>query len=248
MKLTYQLYSSRNHPPLDKTLAMLAAAGYKAVEGYAHFFGEDYAAKVAAVQAAGLEMKCAHFGIEDLENDWERCMAIAKAFGLENIYSPYLMPADRPTNAEGWQALGARLAEIGKKVNDAGYGFGWHNHDFELVKLPDGSVPLDLIFGASDDLQWEADLAWVVRGSADPLAEVKKHQARITAVHIKDIAPEGECADEDGWADVGHGTMDWKGLLEALQASPVKHFIAEHDKPSEDDRFARRTAEFLLAL
>ena len=38
MKLTYQLYSSRNHPPLEDTAKMLAANGYAAVQGFAHFF------------------------------------------------------------------------------------------------------------------------------------------------------------------------------------------------------------------
>lgn len=247
MKLTYQLYSSRNHPPLEKTARMLAANGYAAVQGFAHFF-EGYEEKQAILQAAGLEMRAAHFGIEDLEGKWDRCMAVAKAFGLESIYAPYLMPDERPADAAGWRALGARLAEIGKKVNDAGYGFGWHNHDFELAKLPDGATPLELLLTASDALQWEADLAWVARGGGDPLAEVAKYKDRITSVHVKDIAPAGECADEDGWADVGHGTMDWKGLVAALRDAPVKHYIAEHDKPSDDERFARRSAEFLRSL
>jgi len=34
MKFSYQLYSSRNAPPLIETLRMLKAAGYSEVEGY----------------------------------------------------------------------------------------------------------------------------------------------------------------------------------------------------------------------
>jgi hypothetical protein len=46
-----------------------------------------------------------------------------------------------------------------------------------------------------------ADLAWIVRGHADPVAEIKRYASRIVSAHIKDIAPAGQCADEDGWAD-----------------------------------------------
>ena len=62
---------------------------------------------------------------------------------------------------------------------------------------------------------------------------------RITAVHVKDIAPAGENADEDGWADVGQGTVDWKGLMAALkEQTKAKYFVMEHDNPKDDKRFA----------
>ena len=68
--------------------------------------------------------------------------------------------------------------------------------------------------------------------------------SRITAIHVKDIAPAGECVDEDGWADVGHGTLDWKSLIaSAKQKTKAKYFVAEHDKPNDAVRFARRSIE-----
>ena len=45
-------------------------------------------------------------------------------------------------------------------------------------------------------------MAWIVRGGADPFEWIKRYADRIASVHIKDIAPAGECEDEDGWADV----------------------------------------------
>ena len=60
-------------------------------------------------------------------------------------------------------------------------------------------------------------MAWVIRGGADPLKWISDYGKRIVAVHVKDIAPAGQNADEDGWADVGHGTVDWKGLIKALK-------------------------------
>jgi len=60
------------------------------------------------------------------------------------------------------------------------------------------------------------------------------------AVHVKDIAPAGEKADEDGWADVGTGTLDWKHYIADVKAkTQAKYFVLEHDKPSDAIRFAR---------
>ena len=42
----YQLYSSRNFPPLDATLRMVKEAGYAGVEGYGAMYPD-----VAAAQA-----------------------------------------------------------------------------------------------------------------------------------------------------------------------------------------------------
>jgi len=85
------------------------------------------------------------------------------------------------------------------------------------------------------------DVAWVIRGGADPLAWIEKYRDRITAAHVKDIAPAGQNADEDGWADVGHGTVDWPAIMAALRAVGVMHFVMEHDNPKDHTRFATRS-------
>jgi sugar phosphate isomerase/epimerase len=67
-------------------------------------------------------------------------------------------------------------------------------------------------------------------------------------VHLKDIAAKGENADEDGWADVGHGTVPWPELARALAGSPVKHYIVEHDNPKDLTRLATRSIATLKAF
>ena len=59
-------------------------------------------------------------------------------------------------------------------------------------------------------------------------------------VHVKDIAPAGENEDEDGWADVGHGMLDWARALAALgRGAGARSVVVEHDKPTDAARFAR---------
>jgi sugar phosphate isomerase/epimerase len=240
---SYQLYSSRNFPPMDATFAMVAEAGYTAVEGYGALYADDaaVAATQAGLKATGLSMPTGHFGLGQLETEVDKVLGIAKALKIERLYCPYVMPDDRPTDAAGWTAFGARLEKAGAPYRAAGHGFGWHNHDFEFSALPDGSLPQDRIFEGGPNLEWEIDVAWVIKGGADPLAWIERYRDRITAAHVKDIAPAGQNADEDGWADVGHGTVDWKTLVAALRGIGVRHLVMEHDNPKDDARFARRS-------
>jgi len=235
---------------MAKTFEMVSKAGYTAVEGYGALYADEaaVAATRAGLKATGLTMPTGHFGLEQLETEVDKVLGIARALKMERLYCPYLMPEDRPTDAAGWTAFGARLQKAGAPYKAAGYGFGWHNHDFEFKPLADGSIPQDRLFEGGPGLEWEMDVAWVIRGGADPLAWIARYKDRITAAHVKDIAPEGENADEDGWSDVGHGTVDWKAILAALRKIGVRHLVMEHDNPKEDARFASRSIASVKAF
>ena len=243
--VSFQLYSARNFPPLGDVLKTVGSLGYTQVEGYGALYASLDDAALAALKAdmdaAGVSMPSAHFGLDLLESDPARAVAIAKTLGIRAIYCPYLMPDQRPTDAAGWRAFGERLQKAGEPFRKAGLDFGWHNHDFEFFALPDGSVPQDHIFAGGPDLSWEADIAWVIRGGADPFAWIEKYGDRITAVHVKDIAAAGENADQDGWADVGYGTVPWKKLFAALSKTPAKYYIVEHDNPKDYKATAERS-------
>ncbi|MDA9865157.1 sugar phosphate isomerase/epimerase [bacterium] len=239
---SYQLYSSRNFPPLGDTFTMLAGLGYTQVEGFGAMYppGSDVAGLKSMLDANGLTMPTGHLELSYLETDPAGAIETARTLGMKAVFAPFLAPELRPTDAAGWAAFGQRVAEAGKPVMDAGLAFGWHNHDFEMVQM-DGEFVLDLILAGSDELGLELDLAWVKVGGQDPVEWIEKHAHRLITVHLKDIAPAGEAVDEDGWADVGHGVMDWPAIKAALAKTKVAYQIMEHDNPSDHERFARRS-------
>jgi sugar phosphate isomerase/epimerase len=237
MTIAYQLYCSRNFPPLDATLAMLAKTGFTAVEGFGGLYADPAALK-AQLDAHGLHMASGHFGLDQLEDTPAHALNVAKTMGMSRVYCPWVHPDMRPTDAAGWRAFGQRLARAGAQFADHGLIFGWHNHDFELVDLG-GVTPLDLI--AESNLTLELDLGWVRVAGHDPVEWIRKYAGRITGVHIKDIAADGQAADEDGWADVGHGIQDWAAINGALKAAGIDHLVIEHDNPSDHARFAARS-------
>lgn len=241
--LSLQLYSARNFTPWESVFKTISQLGFGAVEGYSALF-EDTDAVCGALQAAGLSMPTAHMGLSALETDLAGAVATARAFGIGCIYAPFLAEAERPIDSEGWVDLAKRLDVVAMSLADEGLEFGWHNHDFEMRCTADGAMPMKIILEEAPGIHWQADLAWIARGGADPMAWIKTYGSRINAVHIKDIAPAGQCADEDGWADVGAGTMDWPRLMTAIrEKSQARHFIMEHDNPNNLTRFARRSME-----
>jgi sugar phosphate isomerase/epimerase len=238
--LSLQLYSARNFPPIETQLAIIRAAGFDNVETFGPWH-DDPAATRALLDTHGLTAKSAHIDLETLEARPQRALDIARRLGVEIVVAPYLTPPQRPNAREGWQDLGARLARIDERFGAEGLRFAWHNHDFEFVALPDGSFPIEHVLG--DALFWEADIAWVVRGKADPRLWIDRYRGRIPLVHVKDIAAAGTKAEEDGWADIGAGTLPWRALWARAVAAGAEIMIAEHDNPSDFRRFARASAE-----
>ncbi|MDE3175451.1 MAG: sugar phosphate isomerase/epimerase [Pseudomonadota bacterium] len=237
--LAIQLYSGRKFPPLESQLETVTRHGFRVVETFAPFY-DDVEATKRLFDAHKLTALSGHFSLAMLEDESERAIAAARRLGMAIVVAPYLAPAERPTSVEGWQALGARLRVLKARLAGAGLRFAWHNHDFEFHALPDGSLPIEHLLG--DDLLWEADLAWVVRGGADPKRWIERFRGRIPLVHVKDIAPAGANVEEDGWADVGSGTMPWRELWSQCVAAGAQAMVAEHDNPSDFDRFARQSA------
>ena len=152
--------------------------------------------------------------------------------------------------AEGWRAIGAELGAMAQRLQEQGLALGYHNHHWELEAFGDGRTPLELLFeGAKGSpLTFEADLAWLVRGGVDPSAWLDWYSDRLTAVHVKDIAPWGENEDEGGWSDVGAGTLDWPTLWHEAVAHGARWMVLEHDKPKDPLHFARTSREYLLGL
>ncbi len=243
--MSFQLFSTRNFALAD-TLALLSQNGFDAVEGYGPLY-EDANALRAQIDQAGLSMPTGHFGLDQVESDPQGVLNTAKVMGIDTVVVPFLMPEDRPTHSEGWRAFAARLEAAAQPIMAAGLKFGWHNHDFEMKPTAEGDVPLQLIAEGAPSIGIELDLAWVAVGGEDPVRWIETFAPRLLAVHIKDRAPAGENADEDGWADVGHGVMDWGRIKAALDTAGVERYVIEHDNPKDQARFISRSAASVKA-
>lgn len=244
--LSYQLYSSRNFPPLEQQLATVAEAGFTNVETYGAFY-EDVDGAEALFNRYGLSARSGHFGFDSVENEPDKVLGIARKLGMSTVVVPYLGPDERPTDIAGWDAVGTRLSKAAAWFRDKGMRLAWHNHEFEFnTPLADGTFPIEHVL--VDGVLWEADIAWVVKGGTDPRPWIERYRGRIPLVHVKDIAREGQNPKEDGWADIGTGVVPWQELWGLCVAAGAETMIAEHDNPADAGRFARNAAAAMRAL
>jgi sugar phosphate isomerase/epimerase len=163
---------------------------------------------------------------------------------------PAVPPDQRAMAADGWRALGRELGELAERFEAQGLELGYHNHHWELEPKDGDRTALELIFEAAGDspLTWQADVAWLVRGGVEPKAWLERYRDRLTSAHVKDIAPAGQNEDEDGWADVGAGVLDWRDLWQACRTAGAKWMVVEHDKPADPARTARASFAYLKGM
>ncbi len=243
-RISFQLYSARKFQPWEPILKHLAASGYRETEGFGGVY-EDAAKFRSLLDANNLTMPSGHFSIEMLEKERAKVVSIARTLGIRDIYCPWIDPEQRPKTGSAWKAFGKRLGEIGKWARGEGYGFGWHNHDFEFVKLKDGSMPHERIFEGGPLLDWECDIAWVAFAKQNVVKWIKAYGDRITAVHIKDNARKGEHLDEHSQTDVGAGTISWPEIFATFSNTRCRNFVVEHDDPKDYKSFAKRSYDFI---
>ena len=244
-KLAVQMYSLRAlSAPLEEVLGEVADAGYDGIEtvGTQGVTADELN---ALLKKHGLVVASSHVALTDLENDPDGVVAFNKAVGNDTVIVPWIDPGARSDDADGWQDLGVRLGELAKTLAASDMKLLYHNHDFEM-KLIAGRPALEwLVKGAGEALGLELDLAWVVRGGQDPLDLLQTFSGRVERVHVKDIASPGENEDEDGWADVGSGTLEWDTLLPAAAAAGAEWFVVEHDNPKDPVASVRNSAHYL---
>ena len=131
-------------------------------------------------------------------------------------------------------------------LKGAGLGFAWHNHAFEYVTLPTARARSSTCFPAPTS-NGRPTSAGSTRGGADIATELAKFKGKVAAFHIKDMAPAGVTVD-DGWTDIGAGTLDWKALWPAIESAGTDLLVFEHDAPSDWESFARNSYAFVAGL
>jgi sugar phosphate isomerase/epimerase len=247
--LSIQLYTLRSMGDLDLILDTVAAAGYRNVETIGSHLDDAKAVK-AKLDARGLKASSSHVGLPALR---ERPDAIADAcatLGFTDLFMPAVPESDRDMAAAGWRTLGAEMAGMAERFHKRGVRLGYHNHHWELAKKEGEKTALELFFegAGSSPLSWQADVAWLVRGGAEPKVWLKRYAARLAAAHVKDIAPTGQNLDQDGWTDVGSGVLDWRDLWQACRANGARWMVVEHDKPADPAACARNSYAFLAGI
>ncbi|HEY0791260.1 MAG TPA: sugar phosphate isomerase/epimerase [Chthoniobacterales bacterium] len=244
--LSIQLYTLRSLGELGRVLDAVNQAGYGHVETVGSHL-EDAEAVRAKLDAHGLKVSSSHVSLAALRERFDVVVQACHTLGFDQLFMPAVLPEQRQSDAPFWCALGCELGQLAERLRDQGITFGYHNHHWELVPKQGTKTALELIFEAAggSPLTWQVDIAWLVRGHVDPKGWMERYRHRIVSAHVKDIAPPGQNEDQDGWADVGAGVLDWRDLWQAARAAGARWMVVEHDKPADPAGTARVSYAFI---
>ena len=247
--LSIQLYTLRSLGDLDRILDAAAEAGFRHVETVGSHL-DDAANVRAKLDARGLKASSSHVSLAALRERPDAVMEACRTLGFTQLFMPAVPPDQRDMAADGWRALGRELGGMAERFQTQGIRLGYHNHHWELTPKEGGKTALELIFEAAEGspLAWQADVAWLVRGGADPKRWLDRYRSRVVSAHVKDIAPAGQNEDQDGWADVGSGVLDWRDLWRACRQAGAEWMVVEHDKPADPAQTARASLAFLRGI
>ncbi|CAM2165299.1 Xylose isomerase domain protein TIM barrel [Burkholderia cepacia] len=249
LPLSVQIFSLRNAGNLDRQLDIVSEAGFRHVELIGSLLDDAHMTR-EKLEQRGLTASSSHVSVAMLRDRADEVAAACKTIGCNQLFMPSVPLAERNSGADYWRALGSELGIFACKLADQGIALGYHNHNWELDIKDNGATALDILFDSAQQspLNWQVDVAWLVRGGADPLQWLSRYSGRVVSAHAKDIASDSATAGEDGWADVGHGVMDWPVLAAACRAAGARFLVAEHDNPSDGERFARNAFTYLHQL
>lgn len=159
---------------------------------------------------------------DDMTRYVDQCIEGADALGQRYITWPWLDPAFR--TIENFKLLTAKLNAIGERVNKAGLGFAYHNHDFEFIDHG-GQNGYDIIMRETDAglVKLQLDLYWVMHSSKlSPAELISKQPGRFVMWHIKDM----DKVSRD-YSELGNGSIDFTVILPEASRAGLQYYYIE---------------------
>jgi sugar phosphate isomerase/epimerase len=220
-KFAIQLYSVKDETGKDfiGTLKKLAEMGYTGVEfaGYGGLSAEEMKQVLAD---NNLKPIGSHIGIDRLTKHLDDEIAYHKILGTEYL----ICPSSDIKTREDTLRLAETFKPIIKRINDEGFKFAYHNHDYEFEKS-DGEYLLDILFqNLPPEAVMELDIYWVAFANLEPLAYMEKHKDRLKLIHVKQIDREKHNVD------IGKGILDYKEIITKAKTLGVENFILEQER------------------
>jgi sugar phosphate isomerase/epimerase len=244
-----QLYTVREAAAKDLagTLRAIANIGYREVE-LAGIPAASASQLRSMLKDSGLTAPSMHASMADLQEGLQERIDYAKAIGAEYLVCAFPWTADarfraNPGHAvvslasgitlDDWKWNAEQLNKIGAAAKQAGLRCGYHNHNMEFRSY-DGVVAYDELLRLTDPalITMEMDVAWVVTAGADPVKYLKKHDDRISLLHVKDVVKDLRVTADRLQAqttEVGSGKIDWKRVFHAMQPERIRHYFVEQE-------------------
>ncbi len=238
-KYAAQLYcfSSVTAPDLSEKLEALAKAGYEGIE-FCGGFDKDPDELNAIMKKAGLKLISWHIGIERiLPDQFDATVAYLKALDCHSAVVPGL-PGHMTGDAEAWKKTAELFNQLSEKLKPHGIKLGYHNHQWEFSKYPDGTCPFSVFFDNTDSsITCQVDIGHALNGRGMSLDEIfSRYSGRFNSVHLKPYSLSLGAEDHGkGYQTyVGEDDIPWKNVLTTLKKDgSVDWYIVELEYSGE---------------
>ncbi|MGF1678593.1 MAG: sugar phosphate isomerase/epimerase family protein [Candidatus Methylacidiphilales bacterium] len=140
---------------------------------------------------------------------------------------PYPAGVDM-ASLESLKSLTDDLNAAGEIMAAAGITLTYHNHGIEFVQT-DGLTALERIYRDTQPefLQGEPDTYWIHYGGGDNVDWCRRLKNRLPMMHLKDYY--FTIQNAPSFCEVGSGTLPFKEIIAAAEASGCQWFIVEQD-------------------
>ena len=226
-----QLYSLRDlvkEEGIQKVLETASKMGYKNLETASYDNGKIYGLAPAEFKKMvnDLGMKCtsAHLGqafTKEKEAEvmswWDQAIDAHNELGVKYMVQPW-MPVTDQTTLDDLKMYCDYFNEIGKRCQQNGMKFGYHNHAHEFQKVEDKAVMLDYMIENTNPeyVFFQMDVYWIVRGQHSPVDYFNKYPGRFTMLHIKDHRELGQS-----------GMVGFDAIFNNAKTAGVENIVAE---------------------
>ena len=193
----------------------------------------------------GLGVCGIHVGGDALQQETEHWADYALTVGTPDLVWPW-MPEEMRQTREDWIEAAKLMDRLGARLRELDCRLSYHNHSFEFERF-DGEYGLDLLYAKSspENLYAEIDTYWIKHGGEDPAEYIRRYAGRQSILHVKDMADD----EEQSFAEVGHGILDWDAIHEAAMDAGVEIYAVEQDQcPGDPFESAQKSFEFLQGL
>lgn len=234
-EIALQLYSLRDEISKDynEVITKVGEMGYTAVESADYSDGKFYNRTPEEFKSdlskAGLVFLSSHTNRElsDVElasknftealKWWDQAIDAHKTAGAQYIVDPWI---SIPKSLKDLQTYCEYLNEIGKKCQEKGLKFGYHNHAHEFTKIEDKMMYDYMLENTNPEyVFFEMDVYWTVIGQQSPVEYFKKYPGRFTLLHIKDDKELGKS-----------GMVGFDAIFKNTDKAGTKYLIIEVEK------------------
>ena len=243
-----QLYSLRDDArrDLERTLADIAAIGYKDVEllGSMNNFDMPPARLRAVLDRNGLRAPSTHVSGNALD-DLDRQLDDARTLGHDYLIVASL-PITGPRSVDDYRRWADRFNESGRRARERDVWVGFHNHANDLAPIG-GVVPYDVLLERTDPsiVRMQLDTGNLAMAGRDPHEYMERFGTRYWSFHIKDVPRLGATSD----TELGTGAIDFKRLLASIDRIDEKHlFVEQETYPGTPLESMRRDFAYISAL